>query len=133
MSDFMNRDTNRLFTEIEWRAMIDEIHFKKTNQHLHNLDLLNLADKVMKIQKQIPRLARRELQREHNINLFPGDKVYIIRRRAWEAEVINSTQAQRVWIDNVGKGHLRPKIVNMRNYTLVGVLALVLEQTTNTS
>ena len=32
MSDFMNRDTNKLFTETEWRGMIDEIHFKnKTN------------------------------------------------------------------------------------------------------
>jgi len=29
MSDFMNRDTNRLFTETEWRGMIDEIHLKK--------------------------------------------------------------------------------------------------------
>ena len=75
MSDFMNRDTNKLFTETEWRAMIDKIHFKKTNQHLPNLDLLNIADKVMKIQKQIPRLARRELRREHHVILLPGDKV----------------------------------------------------------
>ena len=98
--------------------MIDEIHFKKTNQHLHNLDLLNLADKVIKIQKQIPRLARRELRREHNVHLFPGDKVYLIRRQAWEAEVLNDTQAQRIWVDNVGKGHLRPEVVNMRNYRI---------------
>ena len=32
--------------------------------------------------------------------------------------MINSTQAQRVWIDNVGKGHLRPEVVNMRNYRI---------------
>ena len=119
-SDFMNKDTNRLFTRGEWRDFVERLEKKHHNRTPTNLEIIENADAIVNIQKQIPREARLELRKAHTVPAQARQWVYLQRRNiSWPAIVIDDTKAQRVWIDKVGRGHKMQVYVDHRHYSII--------------
>ena len=122
MSDFMNKDTNRPFSRKDWRSMIQKENTNKGNKPLTNIEIIDYANEITKIQHTIPRLAWIQMMRQYVVAPTPKMRVYLIRQKSnivWPAIVTDNTKAQRVWIDPRGRGHVQQKWLEMRHFDIV--------------
>jgi hypothetical protein len=54
-SGFMNKDTDRMFTLIEWRKSVEQAERARTGARPDNLEIVQKADDVFRVAAQIPR------------------------------------------------------------------------------
>ena len=122
LSDFMNKETNRPFSRTQWRALIKRDNLKKGNKPLTNVEIIDYANEIVRIQHTIPRLAWIQMMRQYVVTPKPKLQVYLIRQHSnivWPAIITDGTKAQRVWIDSRGRGHAQQKWLEHRHFDIV--------------
>jgi len=118
----MNKDTNRPFSRSEWRAIIRRDNLQKGNKPLTNVEIIDYADEIIRIQNKIPRLAWIQMFRQYVVTPKPKMYVYLIRQHSdivWPAIIVDGTKAQRVWIDSRGRGHPQQRWAALRQFDIV--------------
>ena len=110
VSDIMNKATNKPFTRLEWRDWVEEMHSAKKNPlDLDNAFIIDKADKMMEIVKQIPKHIIRKLKR--NDDYRPKDDSIVGISSEGEEPIYGYYSKQprpkitKIWIDEVGYPH----------------------------
>ena len=120
ISDFWNKDTNRTFRRSEWRDWVEKLEERKTGIKPNNEFILNRADEVVAIQRQIPREIEIELLKNYEADPKKGKRVYLIRgKTVWPAVIIDERWARRYKIDNVGRGHPTQRTTPYEYFTVI--------------
>ena len=118
-SGFMNKDTDRMFTLIEWRKSVKRAERARTGARPDNLEIVQKTDDVFRVAAQIPRQVRIAMRRPYDTRPQDNDKVYLVRNGREYPGIWTNGLLHLVWIDQVGEHHFtgqttrrRPQMTN---------------------
>eukprot|EP00966_Prymnesium_polylepis_P126311 2921239-Prymnesium_polylepis.1 len=114
ISDFMNKDTNRMITLVEWRKFVKIAERARTGVRPDNLEVLQKADDIFRVAHQIPREVRVAMRNPYRITPSDNDKVYLIRNGQEFPGIWSNNRLHLVWIDQVGEHHVTGKTTRKR-------------------
>ena len=121
MSDFMNKDTNKPFTYMEWRDWVERIEEENTGVTPDNLHIIQKADDIYAIQKRIPKWVWKELKKDYTTEPKAGKRVYLSHGNITKPAIImpGDKWAAIMKIDNTGVAHRTVHQTQHRNWTVL--------------